>query len=112
MEAPWRSVVGSSRRRTTSISFECAAREKAQKSYIDLTDVYAIQLIKEYVRDNSGSKPGTVSYAGPYYSYELNLVLKDGERMNVVDHGDLQRIRADAIRLGGFLGSLPVWDAT
>jgi len=32
--------------------------------------------------------------------------------MNVVDHGDLQRIRADAIRLGGFLGNLSVWDAT
>ena len=80
--------------------------KEALKDYIDLADVYAIQLIKEYV-----TTYGT-EHSRSYYSYELNLVLKDGERMNVVDHGDLQRIRADAIRLGGFLGSLPVWDAT
>lgn len=81
--------------------------KEALKDYIDLADVYAIQLIKEYVPGSrrSGSR-------SPYYSYELNLVLKDGERMNVVDHGDLQRIRADAIQLGEFLGNLPVWDAT
>jgi len=82
--------------------------KEALKDYIDLADVYAIQLIKEYVPGSSG----TDSRSSPYYSYELNLVLKDGARMNVVDHGDLQRIRADAIRLGGFLGNLSVWDAT
>ena len=82
--------------------------KEALKDYIDLADVYAIQLIKEYV---PGSR-GTDSCSSPYYSYELNLVLKDGERMNVVDHGNLTRIRADAIQLGEFLGNLPVWDAT
>ena len=65
--------------------------KEALKDYIDLADVYAIQLIKEYV-----TSYGT-EHSSSYYSYELNLVLKDGERMNVVDHGDLQRIRADAI---------------
>ena len=82
--------------------------KEALKDYIDLADVYAIQLIKEYV---PGS-PGGDSRSSPYYSYELNLVLKDGERKNVVDHGNLTRIRADAIQLGEFLGNLPVWDAT
>jgi len=82
--------------------------KEALKDYIDLADVYAIQLIKEYVPGSSG----TDSRSSPYYSYELNLVLKDGERMNVVDHGNLTRIRADAIKLGEFLGNLPVWDAT
>ena len=29
-----------------------------------------------------------------YYSYELNLVLDDGSRLNGVDHGNLERLRA------------------
>ena len=32
--------------------------KKAQKGYIDLADVYAIQLIKEYVRDLDFGNPG------------------------------------------------------
>jgi hypothetical protein len=46
-----------------------------------------------------------------YYSYELNLVLDDGSRINVVDHGNLDRLRSDAQTLSRFLDK-PVWDAT
>jgi hypothetical protein len=46
-----------------------------------------------------------------YYSYELNLVLDDGSRINVVDHGNLERLRSDANALSQFLDK-PVWDAT
>ncbi len=46
-----------------------------------------------------------------YYSYELNLVLDDGSRINVVDHGNLDRLRGDAQTLSRFLDK-PVWDAT
>jgi hypothetical protein len=35
----------------------------------------------------------------------------DGTRINVVDHGKVSAIRADAERLGRFIG-VPVWDAT
>ncbi len=45
-----------------------------------------------------------------YYSYELNLVLNDGSRINVVDHGNLKRLRSDTQTLSQFLGK-PVWDA-
>ena len=45
-----------------------------------------------------------------FYSYELNLVLADGSRVNVVDHGNLPRIRRDAAMLAGFLG-VPLGDA-
>jgi hypothetical protein len=41
-------------------------------------------------------------------SYELNLVLKDGRRINVVDHGGADKIRTDAATLADFLG-VPVW---
>ena len=40
-----------------------------------------------------------------YYSYELNLVLHDGSRINVVDQGNLKRLRSDANTLSQFLES-------
>ncbi len=45
-----------------------------------LSAIHALQLISEYVSGNKNS----------YYSYELNLVLADGNRINVVDHGNLE----------------------
>jgi len=63
--------------------------------------IYALQIIAEYCRGSKSS----------YYSYEINLVLKDGKRVNVIDHGNLNRIRADAQTLSNMLGK-PVWDAT
>lgn len=63
-------------------------------------NIHAIQLLSEYIRSDKSS----------YYSFELNLVLKDGSRMNVIDHGDAVRIREDAKVLSEFLG-VPVWDA-
>jgi hypothetical protein len=64
-----------------------------------LGKIHALQLISEYC---SGSKSS-------YYSYELNLVLEDGSRINVVDHGDSEKLRQDAQTLSEFLGK-PVWD--
>lgn len=66
-----------------------------------LDDVHALQIISEFVRGNKSS----------YTSYELNLVLENGSRLNVVDHGDIARIRKDAAELGVFL-EVPVWDST
>ena len=66
-----------------------------------LSSIHALQLLSEFV---SGSK-------NSYYSYELNLVLNDGSRINVVDHGNLDRLRSDASTLSRFLDK-PIWDAT
>lgn len=71
------------------------------KKIARLEEIHALQLISEYI---SGSKSS-------YYSYELNLVLKDGRRIAVIDHGNLKSLREDAKRLSEFLGK-PVWDAT
>jgi len=71
------------------------------KSSTPLSSIHALQLLTEYVSGNKSS----------YYSYELNLVLDDGSRINVVDHGNLERLRSDARALSQFLGK-PVWDAT
>ncbi|MCA1801517.1 MAG: hypothetical protein LC662_03550 [Rhodothermaceae bacterium] len=72
----------------------------AMEAYTKLSDIYALQLLSEYVRGNKSS----------YHSYELNLVMKDGSRVNVVDHGSHVKLREDARTLADFLGK-PVWDA-
>lgn len=71
------------------------------KTWARLDQIHALQLISEYCVDQKKS----------YYSYELNLVLEDGKRINVVDHGGLEKIRNDANTLSHFLEK-PVWDAT
>ena len=70
------------------------------KKSFDLKHAEAIQLIREYVRGNKSS----------YYSYELNLICSDGNRINIVDHGALRKLREDAALLAEYL-SIPVWDA-
>lgn len=69
------------------------------KHYAPLGDIHALQLLSEYIRGDKSS----------YYSYELNLVLKNGDRLNVMDHGDYEALRRDAATLGEFLDR-PVWD--
>jgi len=72
----------------------------AKANSVELGKIHALQIISEYCRGDKSS----------YYSYELNLVLRDGERINVVDHGNKRRLQNDAQTLANFLG-VPVWDA-
>ncbi|MBM4185236.1 MAG: hypothetical protein FJ207_13630 [Gemmatimonadetes bacterium] len=83
------------------VSPEEAGNRHAMKDRVQLDRIHALQLISQHVSGNDSS----------YYSYELNLVLDDGMRMNVVDHGNLGELQTDAQALGQFLGP-PVWDAT
>lgn len=83
-------------RRTQNITSD----RNAHKNYTQLDNIHALQLISEYIRSNKNS----------YYSYELNLVLENGKRINVIDHGNEHRIREDAGTLSTFLNK-PVWDA-
>jgi hypothetical protein len=73
---------------------------KEIKYFIALEDIHSLQLISEYCGSDRS----------PYYSYELNLVLINGSRINVVDHANLVKLREDAQTLSAFLGK-PVWDA-
>ena len=80
-----------------------------------IADIHSLQILSEKVQtpqqrkglpDLSGKPPPVA-----FLSYELNLVLKNGVRVNVVDHGDLESLRSDARELSSFLG-IPVWDST
>ena len=70
-----------------------------QRESFPLHEVHAIQLIREYCPGNNGT----------YLSYEMNLVLKNGERFNVTDHSSLGAIRVDSKKLSEYL-DIPVWD--
>lgn len=73
---------------------------KSLKYFAEIDQIHALQLISEYCRGDKSS----------YYSYELNLVLEDGKRINVVDHGNVNKIHDQAATLAEFLRK-PVWDA-
>jgi hypothetical protein len=64
-------------------------------------DIHALQIISEYCRGDKSS----------YYSYELNIVLKSADRVNVIDHGNIGKLRLDAEKLAEFL-NVPLWDAS
>jgi len=74
-----------------------------------LEDVHALQVIAECCsRRQTHSSGRTTTVA--HFSYELNLVLGNAKRVNVVDHGNLPKLRKDAQALAEFLDK-PVWDA-
>ena len=68
------------------------------ENYAELKEIHAIQLLSEIVPSKSS-----------FISYELNLILNDGKRFNVIDHGDKAKIIEDAGTLAAFL-DVPVWD--
>jgi hypothetical protein len=68
------------------------------KNIIPLSSIYAIQIITERVSTKNSS----------FLSYEINLVLDDKRRINIVDHGNIERIQADSKQLSEYLG-VPVW---
>ncbi|WP_341678322.1 hypothetical protein [Niveibacterium sp. SC-1] len=65
-----------------------------------LADIRALQLLAERVSSDDGN----------YLSYELNLVLVDGRRVNVMDHGKRRAIELSARALSEFLDR-PVWSS-
>ncbi|MCG8519974.1 MAG: hypothetical protein MI794_18470 [Pseudomonadales bacterium] len=70
-----------------------------QKDVVALAEIRALQLLEERVHSDDAS----------YYSFELNLVLAGGRRINVIDHGSRASVVKDVTLLGQRLG-VPVWD--
>lgn len=80
--------------------YEVTNRSELEE-WVELDRIHALQIVSEHCRSDDSS----------YYSYELNIVLDDGSRLNVVDHGNRAELRADAEALAAFL-ERPLWDAT
>ena len=71
------------------------------KHHAEIRQIHAVQVLSEYIKSSKR----------PYTSYEVNLVLKNGERLNVIDHGDRKKIQEDAQKVADFL-EVPVWFTT
>ncbi len=77
------------------------------KKSAKLEDVRALQILARQVMDYDSDTRMNRSY----FTYELNLVMKDTNRLNVVTIGNIAKLREDAEVLAEFLDK-PVWDAT
>ena len=67
---------------------------------VPFADIHSIQLLDEEVRYPREQM---------FWSYELNLVLIDGKRINLIDHRDQREIRWDAGDLSRMM-DVPIWD--
>ncbi|MCH7685413.1 MAG: hypothetical protein IH899_01815 [Planctomycetes bacterium] len=77
-----------------------------------LKDIHAVQLLSEQcMMSHASSTVSTEKVKVPFYSYEINLVLRDASRKNVIDQGNLDRNREDAKTLAQFL-KVSLWDTT
>jgi hypothetical protein len=73
-----------------------------------IDDIYAIQLILTYFITES---PDSAKDSHTYPQYQINLVMKNGTRINVVNYSDSSdRTIKNAKALSMFLGK-PLWDA-
>jgi hypothetical protein len=77
-----------------------------------IQDIHALQIVAERTEALILSEDrATRTENRPWWSHELNLVLEDRKRVNLMVHGDLDGLRSDALRLSEFLGP-PIWDST
>ena len=73
--------------------------------YTSLKELHAIQLIQESIEgklDDDGNRES-------FYSYELNLIMNDGRRVNVIDHGNKKAIFNQAQAIAEMF-HVPIWD--
>ncbi|MPY26587.1 hypothetical protein FM037_11545 [Shewanella psychropiezotolerans] len=76
------------------------------KQHCQLADIHAIQLLQKYIYKTYAGEGRQVTCG-----YELNLVFKDGSRINIVSHREHDFIQSDGQILSEFL-NVPLWDAT
>jgi len=69
--------------------------------FFRMYNIHALQLVSELVKGDKRS----------YYSYELNIVYGDGSRKNIVDHGNIEKLRKEAEELSRFINK-PLWSDT
>lgn len=69
-----------------------------------ISDIHAVQIIRELCTSSSSSN----GYRSTFYSYEINLVFQDGNRLNIIDHGNVDLILQDGNTLVQRL-NVPLW---
>jgi len=77
-----------------------------RKCYGRINDVYALQLILTYYTTGLPQDENSRTYP----QYQINLVMKNGTRINVVNYSDFDMLSKTAEALAMFLEK-PLWDA-
>lgn len=96
-------AVGAAAMWPTTVLFDRGSRSVTLRGRtIPFSQIAAVQLLTERVDGGDSAD---------YDSHELNLVLTDGTRLNVVDHGGRKVLRDDLVRLREVIGC-KAWDAT
>lgn len=72
--------------------------DPSDKKLIPHSSIYAIQVLLEHVRGENTN----------FLSYEINLILNDKNRINIMDHGERDDIKSNAKIIGEYLW-VPVW---
>ncbi|WP_428743664.1 hypothetical protein [Tenacibaculum sp.] len=67
---------------------------------IPFQQLYALQVLSKFVEGNK---------SGGYYCYELNVVTQQGERYNLLNHGDKEYLLSDMVKISRLL-KIPVWN--
>lgn len=75
------------------------------RNQFPLSEIGALQIVEELCRTQSDK--GT----SKWYSYELNIVRKDGVRANILDHSNYNALMEQAHKLANFL-DVPLWNAS
>jgi hypothetical protein len=72
---------------------------------IFLKDIHAIQIIKFVQLDDDWKKSKVID------TFELNLIMKNLQRINVLAHSDLKEIKGSAKKISELL-RIPIWDVS
>jgi len=72
------------------------------KEKCDIIDIVAIQVLSEFISADNLISESNIKRKDSY-KYEINLILKDAQRINLVESSNLQKIREDAKKLSEFL---------
>lgn len=73
---------------------------KVDGEVFHFSQLHALQILQKFVRGNR---------RGGLFCYELNLVTKQGERYNLLNHGDKTYLLSDMVKISKIL-KLPVWN--
>ncbi|MBI57455.1 MAG: hypothetical protein CMN81_09730 [Spongiibacter sp.] len=74
-----------------------------------LSDIAGVQILSRWIsRSSTARKTVATSHTG-WCSYQLNLVLKDGSRIRLLDHGNEKQLRHDASLIARTL-RIEIWE--
>ncbi len=104
----WLGVNNIRQRETVIFDLDTAhfLKKEEEKENIDIpfSQIHGLQLIEVYNKESRTN----MGDSDRYYSYELNIILKNADRVNIMSHGDKNEMIKDTKMLAASL-SVPIW---